>query len=96
MNPNATEADMFSMISMSGEFDGIKAREEEIRELKTLMDEYSNSEVLGEVESAQGKTNILLQAYISKASIKILLLFPTLHMWLKIPFVLLVLFSSWR
>lgn len=70
MNPNATEADMFSMISMSGEFDGIKAREEEIRELKTLMDEYSNSEVLGEVESAQGKTNILLQAYISKASIK--------------------------
>lgn len=31
MNPRATEADMFSMISMSAEFDGIKSREEENR-----------------------------------------------------------------
>lgn len=69
LDPNATEADIFSMISMSGEFDGIKAREEEVVELKRLLEERCPCEVLGASDSAQGKTNILLQAYISNASI---------------------------
>lgn len=70
MNPRATEADMFSMISMSAEFDGIKSREEERTELKSLLNDSSNCQVLGGVDTPQGKTNVLLQAYISKANIK--------------------------
>lgn len=70
LNPAATEADVFSMISMSGEFGGMKAREEESKELKQLMEEASPCQVLGDADSPQGKTNILLQAYISNAPIK--------------------------
>ncbi|CAK9441616.1 uncharacterized protein LODBEIA_P54840 [Lodderomyces beijingensis] len=69
-NPLATEADVLSMISTSSEFDSIKFREEEAKELKMLMEEDSPCQIAAEVESPQGKTNILLQAFISQAVIK--------------------------
>lgn len=68
-NPRATEADILSMISMSSEFDSIKFREEELVELTKLMEEKIQCQIASEPESSSGKTNILLQAYISKASI---------------------------
>lgn len=70
VNPLATEADVLSMISMSSEFDSIKFREEEANELKQLLESDSPCQIAGDVESAQGKTNILLQAFISQASIR--------------------------
>lgn len=69
MKPTATEADIFSMLSMSGEFDGIKAREEEMKELERLLEEAAPCQVAGTTDSAAGKTNILLQSFISKAPI---------------------------
>lgn len=70
LNPRATEADVLSMISMSTEFDSIKFREEESKELKGLLESDAPCQIAGDVESAQGKTNILLQAFVSQATIK--------------------------
>ncbi|KAK6199284.1 DNA-directed DNA polymerase [Scheffersomyces amazonensis] len=70
LNPSATEADVLSMISMSSEFDGIKFREEESTELKALLESETSCQIAGDVESAAGKTNILLQAFISRALVK--------------------------
>lgn len=70
LNPQATEADILAMISMSSEFDNIKFREEEKNELKKLVDNETPCQVGGEPESNQWKTNILLQAFISQLSLK--------------------------
>lgn len=70
MKPTATEADIFSMLSMSGEFDGIKSREEEAKELERLREEESPCQIAGTTDTTPGKTNILLQSFISKASIQ--------------------------
>ncbi|ABN64909.2 DNA-directed DNA polymerase [Scheffersomyces stipitis CBS 6054] len=70
LNPKVTEADVLSMISMSSEFDSIKFREEESEELKKLLENDSPCQIAGDVESTQGKTNILLQAFVSQATIK--------------------------
>jgi antiviral helicase SLH1 len=68
-NPRATEADVLSMISMSSEFDSIKFREEESAELTKLSEEKAQCQIASETTTSSGKTNILLQSYISKASI---------------------------
>lgn len=68
-NPRATEADVLSMISMSSEFDSIKFREEEATELSKLLDNAVQCQIGGEVETPQGKTNILLQTFISQVRI---------------------------
>ncbi|CCF57836.1 hypothetical protein KAFR_0D01890 [Kazachstania africana CBS 2517] len=68
-NPKATEADVLSMISYSSEFDGIKFREEEASELTRLTDNSVECQIAGAADTPQGKTNILLQAYISQARI---------------------------
>jgi antiviral helicase SLH1 len=70
MKPHATEADILAMLSMSGEFDSIKARDEETEELTELRDNYSPCQVAGTLDTAQGKTNVLLQAFISRVGIK--------------------------
>lgn len=70
LNPRASEADVLSMISMSSEFDSIKFREEESKDLKSLLDNDVVCQVAGDTDSSQGKTNILLQAYISQATIR--------------------------
>lgn len=70
VNPRATEADVLAMLSMSSEFDSVKFRDEESSELKHLMDTDCPCQIAGEVESAPGKTNILLQAFVSQAGIK--------------------------
>ncbi|CAN6668065.1 RQC trigger complex helicase Slh1p [Trichomonascus vanleenenianus] len=70
MKPNATEADILAMLSMSGEFDSIKSREEEAKELTKLRDYDAPCQVAGTLDTTQGKTNVLLQAYISRAKIE--------------------------
>ena len=69
MGPQADEGDILKMIAMSGEFDNIQSRNNEANEL-TLMRDNENIcqyEVKGGIDTPQTKTNILLQAYISKA-----------------------------
>lgn len=68
INPMASEADVLLMISMSAEFDSIKFREEESKELTNLADQ-SPCQIAGDLETQQGKTNILLQAFISQAKL---------------------------
>ncbi|KAJ5219584.1 hypothetical protein N7468_008788 [Penicillium chermesinum] len=70
MRPRAGEADVLKMISMSGEFDNIQARETESKELQRLRDEVIQTEVEGGNDSPHAKTNILLQSYISRAKLE--------------------------
>lgn len=67
MRPRATEADVFKMISMSGEFDNIQSRDSESKELTRLKEESTHCAVQGGIDVASVKTNILLQSYISRA-----------------------------
>lgn len=70
MRPRATEADVLKMISMSGEFDNITSRESEEKELMRLKDESAPCDIDGGIGTQQGKTNVLLQSYISKANLE--------------------------
>ena len=70
MRPHATEADVLKMISMSGEFDNIQSRESEEKELTWLKDDVAKCEIDGGIGTKQGKTNVLLQSYISKANLE--------------------------
>ena len=70
MRPQATEADILKMISMSGEFDSIQSRDNESKELSKLKDESVRCEIEGENDQPHAKTNILLQSFISRAHIE--------------------------
>ena len=70
MRPQATEADVLKMISMSGEFDNIQSRDNESKELTKLKDESTHCDVQGGIDVASAKTNILLQSYISRARLE--------------------------
>ncbi|CAI6089824.1 unnamed protein product [Clonostachys chloroleuca] len=66
MKPQATEADVLRMISMSGEFDNVQSRDSESKELVHLKDDVVPCAVEGGIDTPQAKTNILLQSYISR------------------------------
>lgn len=66
MQPQATEADILKMISMSGEFDNIQSRDTEAKELTHLKHDVVPCDVEGGIDTPQSKTNILLQSYISR------------------------------
>ncbi|CCU77629.1 activating signal cointegrator 1 complex subunit 3 [Blumeria hordei DH14] len=70
MKPQATEADILSMIAMSGEFDNIQCRETEEKELINLKEDFTQCCIRDHIDSPQVKTNILLQAFISRANIE--------------------------
>jgi len=68
MSPEATEVNILRMIAMSGEFDNIQSRNSEADDL-VRMRQNENCvpyEVKEGIDTPQAKTNILLQAYISK------------------------------
>ncbi|KAF2115892.1 Sec63 Brl domain-containing protein [Lophiotrema nucula] len=68
MRPRASDADALAMVSMSGEFDQIQARDDEEKELSKLQEDGAViTEVKGGVGTPHGKTNVLLQAHISRA-----------------------------
>ncbi|OAA47791.1 activating signal cointegrator 1 complex subunit 3 [Metarhizium rileyi] len=66
MQPQATEADVLKMISMSGEFDNVQSRDTEAKELTHLKNDVVPCDVDGGIDTPQCKTNILLQSYISR------------------------------
>lgn len=70
MRPQATEADVLKMISMSGEFDNIQSRETEEKELMRLKEDASPCDIEGGIGTQSGKTNVLLQSYISRARLE--------------------------
>lgn len=70
MQPHATEADVLKMMSMSGEFDNIQSRDSEAKELSYLKDNVVPCAVGEGIDTPQAKTNILLQAYISRAQME--------------------------
>ena len=71
MKPHSTEADILGMISMSGEFDHIQSRETEQEELMNFKSREDivpcDIDIRKGIDTPQVKTNILLQAYISRA-----------------------------
>ncbi|KAI9141161.1 Sec63 Brl domain-containing protein [Paraphysoderma sedebokerense] len=69
MRSRMTEADVLAMVSQSTEFENVKLREEEVKELKDLMENACYCAVKGGTENAHGKVNILLQEYISRAQV---------------------------
>ncbi|GAB7339460.1 hypothetical protein MBLNU457_6086t1 [Dothideomycetes sp. NU457] len=70
MRPRANEADVLKMISMSGEFDNITSRDTEEKELIRLKDEVAPCDIEGGIGTQHGKTNVLLQSYISRARLE--------------------------
>lgn len=64
LNPQASEADVLGMISVSSEFDNITARPEEEDEIKEL-ETRAACDVGGDMSLPAAKTNILLQSYIA-------------------------------
>lgn len=69
MGARATEKEVLKMISMSGEFDGVQSRDSEAKELARLKEEATCYDVIGGLDDASVKTNILLQCYISRAHV---------------------------
>jgi len=70
MKRQGSEEDALAMVSMSGEFDQIQARESEEKELSSLSEDYVPINIKGGVGTPHGKTNVLLQAYISRARLE--------------------------
>ncbi|KAJ1749940.1 activating signal cointegrator 1 complex subunit 3 [Coemansia sp. RSA 1821] len=67
MRSHMTEADTIAMLCMSKEFEQIRARNTEEKELKQLLKGACCCDVKGGVDSTHGKTSILLQAAISRS-----------------------------
>ncbi|KAK4204194.1 Sec63 Brl domain-containing protein [Triangularia verruculosa] len=68
MKWDSAEKDILMMIAMSGEFDNIQSRNNEADELSRMKanQHFIPYEIKGGIDTPQTKTNILLQAYISK------------------------------
>lgn len=70
-NPRMKNADIFAMLAQATEFAQVQIRDNEVDELTNIMNsDNCPMEVNGGATSAQGKVNILLQAYISKVFIE--------------------------
>ncbi|KAJ1675795.1 activating signal cointegrator 1 complex subunit 3 [Spiromyces aspiralis] len=70
MRSTMTEADALAMLSVSKEFDNIRVRESEETELKKLLKDACCCDIKGGIDSAHGKTCVLLQTVISRARIE--------------------------
>lgn len=69
LRPSMTEADVLSVLALATDFDQIKSRDSEEKELKKML-EIAPCEVTGGIETSPGKVNILLQAYISRTYVE--------------------------
>ena len=68
--PRMSEADVLALIAASVEFAQIQVRENEVEELKKLIETSCPCQVRGGTDTSGGKVNVLLQAYISRAFIE--------------------------
>ncbi|KAJ2403754.1 activating signal cointegrator 1 complex subunit 3 [Coemansia sp. RSA 2526] len=70
MRARMTEADAIAMLCVSKEFEQIRVRNTEEKELKQLLGSACCCDVKGGIDSTSGKTNVLLQANISRATLQ--------------------------
>lgn len=69
MKPKMSEADVFAMIANATEFSQMQSRDTEQQELDQLKQFSAPCQIKGEASSTSGKVNILMQGYISRASV---------------------------
>ncbi|KAJ2369024.1 activating signal cointegrator 1 complex subunit 3 [Coemansia sp. RSA 2610] len=67
MRARMTEADAIAMLSRGKEFEQIRVRSTEEKELKQLLESACCCDVKGGIDSPYGKTSVLLQAAISRS-----------------------------
>ena len=71
LKPSMSLPDMFALVARSAEFENIAPREEEMPELEELASSPSCPvDVRGSLSSKEGKANVLIQAYISRARLE--------------------------
>ncbi|KAI8873078.1 Sec63-domain-containing protein [Ramicandelaber brevisporus] len=70
MRATMGEADVLSMVALSAEFENMTLRETESKELEALLEQSCFCDIRGGAESVNGKVNILLQAYLSRAQVE--------------------------
>ncbi|KAJ2823499.1 activating signal cointegrator 1 complex subunit 3, partial [Coemansia erecta] len=70
MHPRMTEADAIAMLCVSKEFEQIRVRNTEEKELKELLQSACCCDVKGGIDSQYGKTSVLLQAAISRSPLQ--------------------------
>ncbi|CAF2034237.1 unnamed protein product [Rotaria magnacalcarata] len=68
-NRYMSEAELIELASLADEFSQLKVRDDELYELDLLYNNQCRVPVKGGVENVHGKTNILIQAYISRAQL---------------------------
>ena len=64
-----TEAEVFDLVACSEEFEQVKVRDEDMKEMDKLKANACRVDVVGGVENVNGKVNVLMQAHISRAFI---------------------------
>lgn len=69
LNSSISDSSIFDVVAQSSEFENIVLREDEMAELQMLDDQWCTLTVKGAGER-QGKVNILMQSFISKAPIE--------------------------
>lgn len=67
--PILQDAELIELVCMAKEFEAVKARDEELRELDALRQQVPLP-IKGDVSATPGKVNVLLQAYISGCGIR--------------------------
>ncbi|KAI9505837.1 Sec63 Brl domain-containing protein [Coemansia spiralis] len=70
MRPRMTEADGIALLCLSKEFDQIRVRDTEEKELKRLLASSCCCDIKGGIDNKHGKTSVLLQSAISRARIE--------------------------
>ncbi|EPX71127.1 ATP-dependent RNA helicase Slh1 [Schizosaccharomyces octosporus yFS286] len=65
-----SEADILSLLSQCTEFSQIKSRENEHKELESLMERNAPCQLRDSISNTAGKVNVILQSYISKARVE--------------------------
>ncbi|CAA18663.1 putative helicase mug81 [Schizosaccharomyces pombe] len=65
-----SEADIIALLSQCSEFSQIKSRENEHRELESLMENSSPCQLRDSISNTSGKVNVILQSYISRAHVE--------------------------
>ncbi|GAA97792.1 hypothetical protein E5Q_04471, partial [Mixia osmundae IAM 14324] len=69
MRPSMSNADALALLCMSTEFEQIAVRDTETVELSKLISDVIPCEVIGGTKTTPGKVNVLLQSYISRATL---------------------------
>eukprot|EP00941_MAST-03F_sp_MAST-3F-sp1_P004675 g4675.t1 len=64
LHPHMTDSETLNAVALASEFDQLKIRDEEVKELE-LMSKMMPVAVRGGIENSKGKANLLLQAHIS-------------------------------